>query len=95
MEVFFIGTTRDGRQAFKTRAMSLSDDELHFTLRDLHMKHKEAIHVAVHIAYPDPEVVAIKRRLADLMVMGRKEGKTADEIADVMFSEFLIKNHGG
>ena len=95
MEVFFVGTKRNGAQAFKTRAMSLSDDELHFTLRDLHMKHKEAIHVAVHIAYPDPEVVAIKRRLADLMVMGRKEGKTADEIADVMFSEFLIKNHGG
>lgn len=95
MQVFFIGTTRDGRQSFKTCAMEIDPVSLTHKLDNLHMKHKEAIHIAVHIAYPDPEVVAIKRRLADLMVMGRKEGKTADEIADVMFNEFLIKNHGG
>lgn len=51
----------------------------------------EVISYEVTIAYPDPEVVQIKKEMLELIEEWRREDTTAEKLVDCLFPRFNIK----
>lgn len=88
MQVLLSGTNNKGETLYVWEHEKASYMNIVDALESYQRTFPEAISVNIQIAYPDPEVVAIKNEIRQLL---KPVGQTTDDIVEALWNRLDIK----
>lgn len=93
MQVTIIGRDNKGEVVFDKEYGEVQQHGIGNMIADMHYAYPTAIHVAMSIAYPDPEVLAIKAKIKTVIADEYKNLSSVVLInmANALFDTFNIK----